>query len=112
MNYELKITQTNNKAGKYHYQVIDENGVVISERKSNREYVACTVNGGMYFGRLDLIGKGEHGRFTKYFLEQSVITPETFAKRYAGTTYVYENVKADGLKSYNAITTIAYLKTK
>ena len=66
MNYELKVTETKNKAGKFHYQVIDENGNVISERKSNREYVACTAGGGYYFGRLDLIGKGEHGMAIRY----------------------------------------------
>ena len=65
MNYELKVTETNNKAGKFHYQVIDENGQVISERKSNRVYVACTINGSHYFGRLDLIGKGDHGKAVK-----------------------------------------------
>lgn len=66
MNYELKITETGNKAGKFHYQVIDENGTVVSERKSNREYVAATINGQYYFGRLDLIGKGDHGRQIKW----------------------------------------------
>lgn len=66
MTYTLKVTETNNKAGKYHYQVInDETGAIVSERKSNREYVACTINGEFYFGRLDLIGKGDHGRRLK-----------------------------------------------
>lgn len=27
-----------------------------------RDYVACTANGEFYFGRLDLIGKGDHGK--------------------------------------------------
>lgn len=64
--YTLKVTETNNKAGKFHYQVIDDTtGEVISERRSNREYVACTINGSYYFGRLDLIGKGEHGTQVK-----------------------------------------------
>lgn len=67
MNYELKVTETKNKSGKFHYQVIDENGNVISERKSNREYVACTSGSGFYFGRLDLIGKGEHGTAIKHY---------------------------------------------
>lgn len=67
MNYQLKVTETNNKSAKFHYQVLDENGTLISERKSNREYVACTTNGGYYFGRLDLIGKGDHGRALKSF---------------------------------------------
>ena len=67
MNYKLKVTETKNKAGKFHYQVIDENGAVVSERKSNREYVAATSNGSHYFGRVDLIGKGDHGRSLKYW---------------------------------------------
>ena len=66
MLYTLKVTETKNKAGKYHYQVVDENGTVISERKSNREYCACTVNGEYYFGRLNLIGKGDHGKNVKW----------------------------------------------
>lgn len=65
MNYTLKVTETANKAGRFHYQVVDETGKVLSERKSNREYVACTINGQYYFGRLDLIGKGDHGRQVK-----------------------------------------------
>lgn len=67
MNYELKVTETKNKAGKYHYQVIDEAGNIISERKSNREYVACSINSGFYFGRLDLINKGDHKKFREYW---------------------------------------------
>jgi hypothetical protein len=80
MNYELKVTITNNKAGKFHYQVIDENGTIISERKSNREYVACTSKGTFYFGRLDLIGKGDHGRYMRDCIERMKRTIEQFEK--------------------------------
>jgi hypothetical protein len=66
MTYKLIVKETANKAGRYHYQVIDETGKVISERKSNRKYVACTIGGGFYFGRIDLIGKGDHGKYLKY----------------------------------------------
>lgn len=65
-NYILSVKTTGNKAGKYHYQVIDATGKVITERRSNREYVACTINGSYFFGRLDLIGKGDHGNDIKY----------------------------------------------
>lgn len=65
MNYLLKVTETNNKNGKFIYQVIDETGAIISTRKSNRVYVACTIDGAYYFGRIDLIGKGDHGRHLK-----------------------------------------------
>jgi len=65
MEYTLSVKETGNKAARFHYVVTDENGQVISERKSNREYVACTANGNQYFGRLDLIGKGDHGKWLK-----------------------------------------------
>jgi|LakMenEpi03Aug12_release.lakeMendotaPanAssembly.Ray.scaffolds.fasta_scaffold3890757_1 hypothetical protein len=68
MNYELKVTETNNKAAKFIYQVIDEAGNVITERKSNKLYVACTADGVYFFGRLDLIGKGKHGAEMKVFV--------------------------------------------
>lgn len=55
-------TVTGRKNGKYLYQVIDSDGKVISERRSNRDYVACTIHGNFYFGRIDLINKGEHRR--------------------------------------------------
>lgn len=66
MTYTLTVTQTNNKAARFHYVVTDEAGSVISDRKSNREYVACTACGSFYFGRLDLIGKGDHGKAIKW----------------------------------------------
>jgi len=72
MNYELKVTETKNKAGKFLYEVIDEAGTVLTGRRSNREYVACTINGLFYFGRVDLIGKGDHGRNIKYNAEKGI----------------------------------------
>lgn len=65
MTYKLLVTETGKKSGRYHYQVVDLNGKIISERTSDREYVACTIDGNFYFGRLDLIGKGQHGRRQK-----------------------------------------------
>lgn len=70
MNYILFVTETGNKASKYLYQVKDETGKLISERRSNRKYVACTINGAYYFGRLDLIGKGDHGKGVKMLAQQ------------------------------------------
>ena len=69
MTYTLNVKETGNKAGKFHYTITDESGSIISERKSNREYVACTINGQFYFGRLDLIGKGDHSRQVKWCIE-------------------------------------------
>jgi len=55
--------ETGKKSGpKYIYSIVDENGSVVSTRSSNREYVAATCCGAFFFGRLDLIGKGEHGQ--------------------------------------------------
>lgn len=66
MNYELIKKETGRKNGKYNYVVVDGNGQQISERVSDRDYVACTIHGQFYFGRLDLIGKGDHGRQLKF----------------------------------------------
>jgi hypothetical protein len=55
--------ETGKKSGpKYIYSIVDENGNVLETRKSNNEYVAATYCGAYFFGRLDLIGKGEHGK--------------------------------------------------
>lgn len=54
------------KGDKFIYTVIDEKNNVISTRTSKRDYVACTVNGEFYFGRIDLIGKGKHGDSFSY----------------------------------------------
>lgn len=62
MEQNYKLTATALKNGKTLYQVIDNHGNIISKRTSTRNYVACTIDGSYYFGRLDLIGKGEHGQ--------------------------------------------------
>ena len=62
--YKLtKTTKGNNNV----YTVTDQQGNVLSKRVSKRDYVACTVDGRFYFGRLDLIGKGDHGRSLKFY---------------------------------------------
>lgn len=58
--YKLIKTETGKKAQRFFYTVIDEAGNVISSRGSNREYVAATIDGCFYFGRVDLVGKGDH----------------------------------------------------
>lgn len=69
--YTLNVKETGNKNAKYHYTVTnDQTGEVVTERKSNREYVACTINGQYFFGRLDLIGKGGHGQQVKEINEK------------------------------------------
>ena len=59
---QYKLTATALKSGKTKYQVLDEGGKVVSSRTSARHYVACTIDGSFYFGQLDLIGKGDHGK--------------------------------------------------
>ncbi len=54
----MKYTLTKTKDGKKNvYTVRDEAGNIVSQRKSMRDYVACTVDGSFYFGRPNLIGK-------------------------------------------------------
>lgn len=61
--------ETGKKSAKFIYSIVDENGNVLSTRSSNREYVAATMCGTFFFGRLDLIGKGDHGRYMKWTIE-------------------------------------------
>lgn len=66
---------TSVKKGKnFEYSVINtKTNKVVATRTSHREYVAATSNGAFFFGRVDLIGKGDHGRFLKSTNE--AITP-------------------------------------
>ena len=64
--------ETGKKSAKFIYSIVDENGNVLETRSSNREYVAATICGKFYFGRLDLIGKGDHGRYIKWTKENIV----------------------------------------
>lgn len=110
MNYTLKKNETNRKTGKFFYEVIDESGNVISTRSSNREYVACTIHGGFYFGRIDLIGKGDHGRMLKHYLECINLDENTFNKRlsnYWESFDAYKNKQKENFANFNSI---AYLK--
>ncbi len=77
---KFKLTRKQ-KGDKFVYTVIDEKNNVISTRTSKRDYVACTVNGEFYFGRIDLIGKGDHGRDISY--QNSILNnPELEYTRY------------------------------
>lgn len=52
---KLTVKETNNKAGKYQYDIIDiATGKIVYTRKSNRLYVAATFDGQNFFGRVDL----------------------------------------------------------
>lgn len=65
MTYTLTRIETGKKAAKYRYEIKDANGNLLDYRNSNREYVACTNDCKFFFGRLDLICKGDHGRNVK-----------------------------------------------
>lgn len=78
MEYTLTRFEIGLKAAKYYYEIRDSNGAVIFVRKSNRDYVACTSDGRFFFGRIDLIGKGDHGRAVKNGYNTSIayLTPQ------------------------------------
>lgn len=65
-NYTLTRKQNLKDPKAYTYTVTSSEGTVISQRKSMRDYAACTIDGTYYFGRVDLIGKGEHGAYLKH----------------------------------------------
>lgn len=51
------------KGKKFIYEVKNEAGEIKAQRISARDYVACTADGNMFFGRRDLIGKvGDVGK--------------------------------------------------
>lgn len=58
--YSLHCTP---KGKKFLYEVKDEQGHLYAKRLSKRDdYVACTLKGTFFFGRIDLIGKGDHNK--------------------------------------------------
>ena len=104
--YILTKTQ---KGKKYLYEVKDENGNVVSKRTSTRDYVACSVSGEFYFGRLDLVGKGDYGKRlagaqkrANYSTSVYMADPETIKKK-VSEIIEYGKQMLNGL-------TIAYLK--
>lgn len=80
MEHTYKLIANQYGKNKTIYRVIDETGKEISHRVSAREYVACTINGEYYFGRLDLIGKGEHGQMLSRIEDYKVNTLEKYEK--------------------------------
>lgn len=80
------------KGKKYQYTVTDEKGNVISTRTSAREYVACTADGSFYFGRLDLIGKGDHGKRLSHATEILANPEKAYKKQIAYFTPDYRSI--------------------
>lgn len=75
----LKDNAGTTKKQEYVYEVLGEDGKVICSRKSTRHYVACAVTmykpkdgsafhyaAPFFFGRIDLIGKGDSKNFEKW----------------------------------------------
>lgn len=85
------------KGKKFEYTVTNENGEIVSSRISARDYVACTADGIYYFGRLDLIGKGEHGRMIAYY------------RFFSNKQDLNEDSKIKFAKHLEALNSIAYL---
>lgn len=107
------LTKTTLKNGKFHYKVTDNNGNIISERKSNRDYVACTIDGWAYFGRLDLIGKGDHGRRIKYYKDEINWSFDRMKKALSGymelTPEKYVEIINNTKEKLQRVQNIAYL---
>lgn len=80
------------KGKKYEYQVIDvDSKAIVSKRTSAREYVACTADGSFYFGRLDLIGKGDHGKRLSHATEILANPEKAYKKQIAYFTPDYRS---------------------
>lgn len=77
---KLILTKTA-KGKKFIYEVKNETGEIKAQRISARDYVACTADGNMFFGRRDLIGKGEHRRQLTMYRKGSVNSKESEAYR-------------------------------
>lgn len=75
---ENLVLRKTKKGKKYLYEVIDTTtGEAVAGRISARDYVACTADADMFFGRLDLIGKGEHGSQLRYYTAKAADMKES-----------------------------------
>lgn len=109
----FKLTKTQ-KGQKFEYVVTDNSGNVISKRMSNRDYVACTADGSFYFGRLDLIRKGDHGRMISLYMGKlaNPVANYSFYKKMGGDLSIdaFEaEERADAQKHLDSLNKIAYL---
>jgi len=90
-NATYKMTKTAKGKQGFLYEIFNAAGELISSRTSKRDYVAATACGGFFFGRLDLIGKGDHGRYLKDFAKNGR-TEEL--ERYSRIAYLQEQATA------------------
>lgn len=107
----MKLIKTQTKSGKYNYSIVDDNGNILATRTSSKEYVAATITGKYFFGRLDLIGKGEHGErwnnYEKKINQLSELPANEKSDKYSDMTT--EQIIEDLKISLSKLTTIAYL---
>lgn len=119
-NYTLTRVK---KGSKWLYEIKDNNGNVVASRTSARDYEAATINGEFFFGRVDLIGKGDHGKALRVFENYLANPKKEYAKiinsyipsyrKKIMQEYPYEEYvkRMDGRKDrYRELSTIAYLQ--
>ena len=107
-NYTLTKTQLKN--GKYEYCVLDQDNNVITKRISSNNYVACTFNGKYFFGRLDLIGKGEHGQRLNNCEKKLKLTESEYQNSAYSKYSTYDEMVESAKNMITKLSTIAYLK--
>lgn len=98
------------KGKKFLYEVKDEQGHLYAKRLSKRDnFVACTLDGNFFFGRIDLIGKGDHNiMVTKY---QDIVRDSkthyditaAYCKRNGVDIAPYEEWICTGLPNYKEV---------
>lgn len=90
------------------YTVTDENNNVLSKKLSKRNYVACVARGDYYFGRLDLIGKGDHGKNLSR-VRAILQNPKKAYAEWRVTQYSLEDFTSDFKRRLAELNEIAYL---
>lgn len=119
-NYTLTRVK---KGNKWLYQIEDNNGNVVATRTSARDYAAATINGEFFFGRVDLIGKGDHGKALRVFENYLANPKKEYAKiinsyvpsyrKKIMQEYTYEDYVAnmeERRERYGELQKIAYLQ--
>ena len=92
------------KGKKYEYQVIDaDSKAIVSKRTSAREYVACTADGSCYLGRLDLIGKGDHGKRLSHATEILARIKESLTRYFSADRSEFPEGFRDIESDYNQL---------
>ncbi|MCD8286214.1 MAG: hypothetical protein LUD50_03190 [Clostridia bacterium] len=103
------------KDGSFLYSVLDESGNVIKTRKTGHEYVACCVFDNLFFGKVSLIGKGEHARriaYAKHVINGDTVKMDRFG-HVTDLSKIYSSEERNQWRAYLvALSVIAYLPTE